>query len=198
VSDVFDEPDDATPLTPEERDALLQSWITHRRNLNEAEADNILAATLWARRRRGRRPADLLTDAFIRTLHRAMFGKVWRWAGTYRTSERNIGVEAYRVPVEVAVLAGDARYWVEHATYAPDELAVRFHYRLVAIHPFPNGNGRHARLLADLLVMRLGGEPFSWGSGGIAETGDLRSRYIAAVRAADRNDIGPLLAFARD
>ena len=139
----------------------------------------------------------MLTAAFVTRLRERMFGDVWKWAGTWRTTARNIGVDACRIGTDVAALLDDARYWVAHETWPPDELAVRLHHRLVAIHPFPNGNGRHARLMADLLVERLGRPPFGWGSGGLADPGDLRRRYIAALRAADDHDIGPLLAFAR-
>lgn len=126
-----------------------------------------------------------------------MFGDVWKWAGTWRTTARNIGVDAWRIGTDVAALLDDVRYWLEKGTCPPDETAVRLHHRLVVIHPFPNGNGRHARLMADLLVERLGGPPFSWGSGGLAGPGDLRRRYVAARRAADNHEIAPLLAFAR-
>lgn len=197
MNDPLAQPEHATPLTPDERDGLLQSWITHRRDLNEAEEENILRGAVWARRRRNRRPAELLDETFVLVLNRQMFGRVWSWAGSYRRTERNLGIEAYRIPVEIAALLADARYWLEHGTFVPDELAVRLHHRLVAIHPFPNGNGRHARLVADLLIERLGGAAFSWGGGGIAETGLLRARYIAALRAADAHDIAPLLDFVR-
>lgn len=197
MTDLFQEPDDATPLEASEREGLLQSWITNRRDLNTAEQENIVDGAAWARRRRIRAPADLLNDGFARTLHKQMFGDVWKWAGSYRKTERNIGIEAYRIPAEVPSLFSDACYWVDHATYAPDEFAVRLHHRLVAIHPFPNGNGRHARMMADLLIEQLGGAPFTWGGGSIADTGTLRARYVAALKAADNHDIGPLLEFAR-
>ena len=197
MTDLFQESDDATPLEPGERDGLLQTWITHRHDLNEAEQENIVNGAAWARRRRGLKTVDLLNDEFARTLHKRMFGDVWKWAGTYRRTERNIGIAAHRIPMEMAALFDDARYWAKRATYPPDEMAVRLHHRLVAIHPFPNGNGRHARMMADLLIERLGGEPFSWGSGSLADTGELRARYVAALRAADGHNIGPLLAFAR-
>ncbi|CAH2400870.1 mobile mystery protein B [Mesorhizobium escarrei] len=197
MSDLFAEPEDARPLEPEEREGLLQSWITHRGDLNEAEQENILAGVAWARGRRGRKLQDILSIDVAMTLHKRMFGDVWKWAGTCRTTARNIGVDAYRIQTDMAALFGDVRYWVENGTYSPDEIAVRLHHRLVAIHPFPNGNGRHARLMADLLIERLGGEPFSWGGGGLADTGELRTRYVGALRAADDHDIAPLLVFAR-
>lgn len=197
MTDLFQEPNDATPLAPEERAGLLQAWITNRQDLNEAEEANIIDGAAWARRRRGQKPADLLTEDFAKTLHKQMLGDVWNWAGTYRQTERNIGIDAFRIPAEMAVLLDDVRFWVGHETYPPDEIAVRLHHRLVAIHPFPNGNGRHARLMADLLIERLGGEPFSWGGGSLADVGTLRARYVTALQAADNHDIGPLLEFAR-
>jgi Fic-DOC domain mobile mystery protein B len=196
VTDLFQEPDDATPLEPEEREGLLQTWITHRSDLNEAEQENIVKGAAWARSRR-QRNADILNEGFARTLHRRMFGDVWQWAGTFRQTERNIGIEAHRIPNDIGMMFDDVRYWVDHQTYPPDEIAVRLHHRLVAIHPFPNGNGRHARLMADLLIERLGGQPFTWGGGSLHDIGELRRQYIDALRAADNHDIEPLIAFAR-
>lgn len=196
MTDLFNEPDDATPLTPEEREGLRQNWITLRSELNAAEQDNIVSAATWARRPRQLR-LELLDDGFARTLHRRMFGDVWSWAGTYRATERNIGIDAHRIANDTVMMFDDVRYWREHHTYAPDELAVRLHHRLVFIHPFPNGNGRHARLMADLLIERVGGEPFSWGGGTLHDVGELRAQYVTALRAADNHELGPLLEFAR-
>jgi Fic-DOC domain mobile mystery protein B len=197
VTDLFKEPGGATPLEPDERAALRQSWITHRRDLNEAEQENIIKGVAWSLRRRSRKPAELLTVDFALSLHRRMFGEVWRWAGAYRQTAKNIGIDAHGVPAEMPMLFDDIRYWRENATYPPDEIAVRLHHRLAAIHPFPNGNGRHARLMADLLVERLGGEAFTWGGGSLSDAGELRASYITALRAADGHDIAPLLSFAR-
>ena len=193
MSDLFDEPDNATPLTPEERRELIPSHIAYRSELNEAEQENIVRAQDWAFARR----RDPLTEKFIKDLTRRMLRDVWRWAGKFRTSERNLGIPFYEIPVALRQLLDDTRAWTERNAYPPDEIAVRFHHRLVQIHPFPNGNGRHARLMADLLVMRLGGERFSWGSASLQVAGDLRRRYIASLQAADNHDIAPLLAFAR-
>jgi Fic-DOC domain mobile mystery protein B len=197
VTDLFQEPEDATPLQAEEREQLLQSWITSRSDLNIAEEENIIDGAAWARGRRRRKPVDTLTTDFVIMLHKRMFGDVWKWAGTYHTTARNIGVDAYRVGTDVAQLLSDVSYWMENETYPPDEIAVRFHHRLVAIHPFPNGNGRHARLMADLLIEQLGGVSFTWGGGSLADISELRRRYIVALRAADSHDMSPLLAFAR-
>lgn len=198
MTDIFQEPADATPLTPAEREDLLQNWITHREELNEAERDNIVTGSVWARRRIRRiEPADILTEEFAKELHRQMFSNVWRWAGIYRLTERNIGVAPGLIPQRVPNLLRDVQYWVDHATYEMDEIGVRLHHGLVQIHPFPNGNGRHTRLIADLLIERIGGRVFSWGGGILAEAGDLRARYIAALRSADNHEIEPLIAFAR-
>jgi Fic-DOC domain mobile mystery protein B len=198
MTDLFQEPEDATPLQPNEREGLLQTWITHRRDLNEAEQENIVEGAAWVRGRRRVPLERMLSEDFIRTLHKRMFGDVWELAGTFRTTERNIGVGAYRIGVELAGLLSDILYWIEHETFQPDEIAIRFHHRLVAIHPFPNGNGRHARLAADLLIERLGGERFSWGGGGLGDVGELRARYVATLCAADNHDIAPLMEFARN
>jgi Fic-DOC domain mobile mystery protein B len=191
---LFDRDDDAnTPLTAEEREQLIPSYIALRHELNEAEQINIGAAQRWADARR----RDILDRNFLSELHQRMFGDVWRWAGQYRTTARNIGVEAYRIAMHMQQTIDDARYWVEHATYPPDEIAVRFSHRLVAIHPFPNGNGRLSRLVGDLLARHLGQLPFTWGQRNLINAGETRARYIEALRAADSHDIRPLLLFAR-
>jgi Fic-DOC domain mobile mystery protein B len=195
VSDIFDQPDDATPLTPEEMRELIPAHIADRNDLNEAEQENITRGQDWALG--GRRRRDLLSEKFIKDLHKRMLGDVWRWAGEFRQSERNLGIPFYEIPVAIRQLLDDVKAWIEYKSYPPDEIAVRFHHRLVQIHPFPNGNGRHARLMADLLVMSLGGERFSWGRGNLRDVGTMRKTYIAALQAADNHDIGPLLAFAR-
>lgn len=194
MSDLFDEPDDATPLEPEERDGLLQTWITYRSELNEAEQANIAAGATWAYRQRRR---QILAEAFIKQLHRRLLGDVWAWAGDFRRTGRNIGIDPARIPVELRLALDDARYWVANKSYPPDEIAVRLHHRLVVIHPFPNGNGRTTRLMADLLATRLGEEPFTWGRLNLIDVSETRTQYITALRAADNHDIGPLLEFAR-
>ena len=137
MTGLFGADDDATPLTPEERNGLIPTHVTLRRELNELEQQNILEADQWAFSRR----RHVLNEAFLRGLHRRMFNQVWRWAGTFRATERNFGIESYRIQPEIRQIIDDARYWIDHGTYAPDELAVRLHHRLVFVHPFPNGNG---------------------------------------------------------
>ncbi len=191
---VFAQRDDAsTPLALEDLAGLIPAHIAYRSELNEAEQDNILRGQEWAFARR----RDLLNEKFIRDLHGRMFGDVWRWAGKFRTSERNMGIPFWRIPVELRSLLDDTRTWIACESYAADEIGVRFHHRLVQIHPFPNGNGRHSRMMADLLVMQLGRDRFSWGRESLVVAGGVRAQYIAALRAADDHDVEPLLAFAR-
>jgi len=192
---IFEADDEAnTPLTPEGRQGLIPTYITTRAELNEAEQENIAEADRWAfSRKRG----DVVDVDFLMALHRRMLRQVWRWAGTQRTTELNIGVPSHRIAVDLHTLVGDVRYWIDHQTFAADEIAVRFHHRLVSIHPFPNGNGRHARLAADLLIKQLGGRRFSWGRANLVEAAQTRKDYIRALQAADAHDIAPLLAFAR-
>ena len=194
MNDLFDETANAIPLEPDEREGLHQTWITYRQELNEAEQTNVTAGTVWAWRVRRR---DLLTEQFLRQLHKRLFGNVWAWAGEFRRTERNVGIEPMRIPVDLRMAFDDARYWIEHETFPPDEIAVRLHHRLVAIHPFPNGNGRTTRLIGDLVAARLGREAFTWGRQNLTEVSKTRSKYVAALLAADNNDIEPLLKFAR-
>ncbi len=183
----------ATPLTDEEKDDLIPSYVALRAELNEAEQANILEAESWAFRRK----RNVLDKTFLLNLHKRMFYHVWRWAGKIRKTERNIGLEPHLIRPELRQLLDDCHFWVSDDVYPIDEIATRFHHRLVQIHPFPNGNGRHARLSTDLLLVKHGRERFTWGSTCLVQTGETRKQYIAALRAADNHEIGPLLAFVR-
>ena len=189
------DPEGATPLDPDDAEDLLPGHIASRAELNAWEQANIAKAADWlARRRRGR---SVLTVEFVRELHRRMFDETWEWAGRFRTSGKNIGVPAHAIAQALKDLLDDVAYWGEHATYSTDEIAARFHHRLVQVHPFPNGNGRHARLMADALLAELGGPPFTWGVGGLGEESDVRARYLDAIRRADAGDYEPLFTFVR-
>ncbi|GFM31668.1 mobile mystery protein B [Desulfovibrio subterraneus] len=187
-------PPGATPLNADEASGLIPDHITTQDALNEWEQQNILDGLNWALKQHKR---ELLDDLFVRDLHKKMFDKTWKWAGTYRRSNKNIGIEWQMIPVELRNLFADVSFQIEHNSFPPDELATRFHHRLVAIHPFPNGNGRHARMMADLLIQRLEGEPFSWGGRSLVQHGDERERYIAALQAADKEDYTLLMEFVR-
>jgi Fic-DOC domain mobile mystery protein B len=184
----------ATPIDPDEARGLIPSHLTLQRELNEYEETNILEATEWLfARRRG----DPLEQRFIHLVHRRMFNHTWKWAGKARGSDKNIGVPWFEIPVRLNQMLGDVRTQIEYKAYGPAEVAARYHHRLVAIHVFPNGNGRHARLMADLLLMQLEGRRFEWGRESLVAANDLRARYIAALQAADAGDCRPLLAFLR-
>lgn len=184
----------ATPLEPDEAEGLRLPWVATRADLDEAEQSAILRGL---GRRRWQRPSvdDLLDDKAVRDLHRDLLGEVWTWAGRYRTTEKSIGIDPRQISVEMRNLVDDARAWQQ--AMPVDELGTRFHHRLVAIHAFANGNGRHGRALTDLLVRSLGAEPFTWGASAELATDELRARYIAALRAADRGDLAPLSEFVR-
>jgi Fic-DOC domain mobile mystery protein B len=191
----FDYPVGATPIDLDEVQGLLLSHIRTRAELDRWEQENISEAEDVVLRRMQK---DILTEKYARNLHKKMFGTVWRWAGDFRRSQKNIGIEWMQVPVALRQLFQEVNGWLEYNSYPPDEIAARFHHRLVAIHAFSNGNGRHARLLADvLLVHLLGRERFSWGQENLTDAGECRHRYIAALQAADRHDYGLLLAFVR-
>ena len=174
---------------------MIPSLAT-KEELNEWERENILRAREWATRDRTS-PNDMVSDKYIMILHQKMFDQTWKWAGQYRRTEKNIGVPFHEIPERLGVLVGDVRYWIENSTFSSDEIAVRFHYRLVSIHPFPNGNGRHARLISDILAMKLGRPPFTWGSIDLIRQGEARAKYLGTIRAADNGDIRSLLEFAR-
>jgi Fic-DOC domain mobile mystery protein B len=193
--DILDELDGQTPLNPDETAGLLPRHIDTMGALNDWEQENILLATKWLRRAK---VSEVLSEDFCRDLHKRMFNKTWKWAGTFRKSDKNIGCDWTLIAVKLHQLMGNAQYWVENNTFPPDELAARFHHALVWIHPFPNGNGRHSRMMADALLKQLGQPVFSWGGGGnMVSANEVRARYLAALRAADRGDFPDLLAFVR-
>ena len=190
----IDEPDGATPIGPDETIGLKFRHITTRGELDELEQANIEQGLLWLGRSRG---GDILSDEFVRTLHKRLFGDVWEWAGTFRLSEKNIGIDPLHIAVQLRLLLGNARVWAERDVYTPLEAAARFHHRMVQIHLFPNGNGRHARIGADIFLERYFDHPaIDWASGsGLQAHNARRDAYIEALRGADRGEFDPLLEF---
>ena len=184
-----------TPLDPTEAEGLIPKIWTLK-ELNQTEGQNILLARRWAMKDRSIQ-ANLLSSTTLRQLHERMFSLTWKWAGTYRLTQKSIGIEAFRIPTELKILVDDVKAWIEFGTYSPDEIATRFHHRLVQIHAFPNGNGRHARLATDLLCSQLGIEAFSWGAKLSLEPVEIRRRYIAALQMADAHDYSEILLFVR-
>jgi Fic-DOC domain mobile mystery protein B len=194
---MWDYPPGATLIDADEANGLIPQHITTQRQLNEWEQNNILMTEQWVSNQRFE-IANIATSEFVKQIHVKMFNKTWRWAGQFRKTNKNIGVDWPLVSVELKILLDDVQYQAENNIYPKDELAARFHHRLVAIHPFPNGNGRHARMMADIMLIALGCSRFSWGSNSLAESSPVRKLYIEALREADRMNYEKLITFVRD
>ena len=189
--------DGQTPLDEDEKEGLLIKSIATRDELDEFEQQNIEDAIQWSLTRK-LKPAQILSESFIQDLHKRMYGRIWKWAGEYRKTNKNIGVDKLEIPVAVRSLIDDAAYWLEHSVYEPDEFALRFKHRLVCIHCFPNGNGRHCRMIADIIREKIYQLPaFSWGSASLSVVMDIRAQYLKAIRKADKGEFDLLLKFAR-
>lgn len=194
MSSIIGETDGITPLDPDEKEGLKHKHVNTQGELNELEQVNIQSGLLWLSRARN---IEVLSEMFIRRLHKKMFGEVWTWAGTFRSTEKNIGIDPSQIGMQLRILLDDAYWWVEHETYRPLEAAVRFHHRLVSIHCFPNGNGRHARFAADAYLKdSFKHPPIDWASGfDLVKSNVRRDEYIAALRNADRGYYDPLMVF---
>jgi len=188
---IFETDDNSTPLTEEEKQQLKQKWVTNRSELNELETLGIASAEIWLKKNK----KDILNENFIKSLHKKMFGDVWLWAGKFRTTERNIGVAPYNIQPQLKILFDNVSYWIENKTFNEKETAIRFHHNLVKIHPFPNGNGRLSRIMADLLMQKLAGRNLDWGNGDLSQISELRQQYIKALQQADNGDYSLLFKF---
>ena len=189
--------DGQTPLDEEEKEGLKIRTISSREELDQFEQQNIEEALQWTMNKKFKLD-QVLSEQFITNLHKRMYGGVWKWAGTFRRSDKNIGVTWTQIPMALRGLIDDTKYWIENKTFSEDEIAIRFKHRLVSIHCFPNGNGRHSRMMADLIAQHIFKKPvFTWGSTNLVKAGDVRNKYLAAIRQADRDNIDPLLQFSR-
>ena len=189
--------DGQTPLEEDEKDGLLIPSIATRAELDEFEQQNIEQAVQWTLGR-SFKPEVIFTEDFIRGVHKRMYRDVWLWAGAFRKTNKNIGVDKWQISIELKYLLDDAKYWYENKTFPPDEMALRFKHRLVSIHCFPDGNGRHSRLLADIIIEKVYKQPvFSWGASRYTSEGTARVSYLKAVKAAHKGEYSLLLAFAR-
>jgi Fic-DOC domain mobile mystery protein B len=186
-----------TPIDDDEMADLKIKTISTRGELDEFEQVNIQKAIGWSLKTTF--PVEkILTIAFIKDVHSRMFSEVWKWAGSFRKTNKNIGVDKFQIEQELHKLIDDCRFWIDNREFSKDETAIRFKHRLVSIHPFPNGNGRHSRLCADILISKGLGEPiFSWGGKSISESGESRGKYLDTIYKADEGSIKPLIAFAR-
>lgn len=193
---VLDFEDGQTALSDEEREGLLLKTITLHSELDEFEQLNIENAIAWSLRKKLKKET-VLTENFIKTVHKKMFGNVWKWAGEFRKSEKNIGVKWIYISTELKMLFDDTLFWIENKTYPNNEIAIRFKHKLVSIHCFANGNGRHSRLMADILIENVFKETvFSWNESNMTKPNETRKAYINAIRSADDGDIVLLLKFA--
>ncbi|HEX6848130.1 MAG TPA: mobile mystery protein B [Chitinophagaceae bacterium] len=189
--------DGQTPLDEDEKEGLLIKTISNRGELDEMEQLNIEAALEWTLRRKFNQE-DILTEAFINGLHKRMYKNVWRWAGEFRKSNKNIGVDKYQISLELRQLLDDCRFWINNKIYSEEEIAVRFKHRIVSIHCYSNGNGRHSRLIADVIISHIFNKNvFSWGVHNLVKEGEARTKYLQALKAADSGNFELLLAFAR-
>ncbi len=188
-----------TPLDEDEKDGLLITNINTQGQLDELEQRNIEDAMLWIMKRRKPKDAkDILNEAFIKQVHVKMFGKVWKWAGTFRNSNKNLGVDKYQIGISLRTLLDDCNFRIANHTFPEDEIAIRFKHTIVSIHCFPNGNGRHSRLMADIIAEKLfDKEVFSWGSKALIKPGVARKAYLDALHEADKGNYQPLVMFAR-
>jgi Fic-DOC domain mobile mystery protein B len=186
-----------TPVDQDEKQGLRILSITTREELDEFEQLNIEKAVEWTLKRKFNQEL-ILKEQFVKELHLRMYDDVWKWAGKFRTTNKNIGVDWQLISVSLKQLLDDCKFWIDNKTYPEDEIAVRFSHRIVSIHCFPNGNGRHSRLIADVITSHIFSLPvFSWGSSNLVRHGDARKQYIDAIHAADQGIILPLLTFAR-
>lgn len=186
-----------TPLDEDEKEGLLIDTISTREELDEFEQANIQQAVEWTLKNKFGLD-KIFSEEFILDLHKRMFGEVWKWAGKFRWSNKNIGVDKHQNSVELRQLNDDAKYWIENKTYEPEEIAIRFSHRLVKIHLFPNGNGRHSRLIADFIISSIFNLPvFTWGYSNLSKAGDIRKEYLSAIYKADKGSIQKLIEFSR-
>ena len=186
-----------TPLAEEENEGLIVRAIETRKELDEAEQRNIGNAIEWSLRISSQLD-EILSEEFIKRVHRKMFDDVWKWAGSYRTTNKNLGVDKFDIPVELRKVSDDCKYWIENKSFTADEIAVRFKHRVVIVHPFANGNGRHSRLIGDILVNKYFKQPvFSWGSKSMIKPNDTREKYLSALRKADNGNYEDLIVFAK-
>lgn len=186
-----------TPLSEEEKEGLLIKSVTTRGELDELEQLNIEKAVGWTLNNKFTKE-KILTEDFIKNVHKKMLGDVWEWAGKFRKSDKNIGVDWKQISVELRKLLDDTKFWIDNSTYPPDEIAVRFKHRLVNIHCFPNGNGRHSRIMADIIIESIfGKEVFTWNNSNLVKPDKTRIEYLESIKKADKGIIKPLIVFAR-
>lgn len=186
-----------TPLDEDEKKDLLLKTISTRHELDRFEQNNIEKAIEWTYKK-SFATKKILSFEFITELHKRMFSDVWRWAGRFRKTDKNIGVDKFLISTELHNLLEDCKYWFRENIFPDDEFAIRMKHRLVKIHLFPNGNGRHSRLYADVIISKIFSKSiFSWGNADLSIRGNPRKKYLRALYKADKENYKPLIRFAR-
>jgi Fic-DOC domain mobile mystery protein B len=185
------------PLLPGETpiddvSGLKIKGIRTRKELNILEAENIRNVVVKYLAVKPSRRTARFDVAWARRLHKEMFGDVWKWAGQFRTEDLNIGVAWHQVETSLQNLLDDLKCWLQHGTGLLDQ-AVMLHHRAVQIHPFRNGNGRWARMLANIWLRRHDHPPTEWPEETVGAQSTIRDEYIKAIRLADEGDYGPLM-----
>ncbi|MAG86862.1 MULTISPECIES: mobile mystery protein B [Zunongwangia] len=194
----FDYKDGQTPLDDDEKEGLKIKSITTQGELDEFEQLNIEKAVEWTIHTK-LRPEKILTEKFIKDLHKRMYSDVWKWAGEFRKTEKNIGIPWTKIGIELKILLDDSKYWIDNKTFPPEEIAIRFKHRIVSIHCFPNGNGRHSRMMADIIMESIFGEEiFSWHQSNMVKANETRKKYISSLKEADNGNYNNLIEFAKN
>jgi len=190
--------EEQTPLDEDEKEGLKIKSITTQKELDEFEQLNIEKSVEWIIRS-NLKSEKILTEKFIKDLHKKMYGDVWKWAGEFRKTDKNIGIKWAQIGIKLKNLIDDTKYWIENKTYSPEEIAIRFKHRIVAIHCFPNGNGRHSRMMADIIIESIFGKDiFTWHKSNMVKENEVRKNYIKALKEADNGNVNPLIEFAQN
>jgi Fic-DOC domain mobile mystery protein B len=183
--------------TPFDVDGLRLTHLRTREAIYDAEAENILLAYQKYLRRRLSPNRAWFTEGFVRQVHRDMLGAVWEWGGRYRETELTIGVPAHQIREEIAKLCDDRLFWDKDKNMPIIERAARLHARLAWIHPFRNGNGRHARLITDIFLYSHRHALPEWPHSELIQEGTPREEYLVAMKQADRGNFESLITFTK-
>ena len=69
------------------------------------------------------KPERILTEKFVKEIHKKMYGDVWKWAGKFRKSDKNIGISWPQISIELKNLIDDTNFWIKNKTFEPEEIA---------------------------------------------------------------------------
>lgn len=183
-----------TPLA--DLSGLRDRSIRTQAGLNVAEARNIRKAVVKYMSAVPSHRTARFDGAWLRRVHREMFGDVWSWAGAYRRHETNIGSVPHLIEIDLHDLLAARAEWGRVGMNV-EEQGARLHHRLVQIHPFANGNGRWSRLIANIHLRLNKHAIVEWPEATIGGASVIREEYLDALRWADRGDFGTLVELHR-